>query len=45
MFFGHKDLGPGIQNDGGYPLGEVVFTHLAGEVCSGCLGDLFSASS
>jgi len=41
-FLGHKDLRPGVQNDGGYLLGEVVFPHLAGEVCSGSLGDLFA---
>ena len=28
-FLGQKDLVPGVQNDGSYPLGEVVFPHLA----------------
>ena len=40
-FLGQKDLVPGVQNDGSYLLGEVVFPYLAGEVGSGSLGDLF----
>jgi len=40
-FLGQKDLVPGVQNNRSDFLGKVVFPHLAGEVCSGSLGDLF----